>query len=894
MSDRTYHEIKNRLNLRSPQAESLRILADLSAKLPFKMNSDAAAVFESLRGDLPSNFTSFEREFPSFAFALATGVGKTRLMGAFIAYLHLKKGIKNFFVLAPNLTIYDKLQRDLGEPGSEKYVFRGIAEFAAKPPRIITGDNYAQAQQSQLFGDSVTIHVFNISKISSEMRGGKEPRIKRLSEYLGESYFDYLAALPDLVVLMDESHHYRAERGMKVINELKPVLGLELTATPINPDGTRFENVVFDYPLGVAMQDGFVKDPTVLTRKNFNPENYRDNPAELDRIKLEDGISVHESVKADLEIYSRDTGKRLVRPFMLVVAKDTMHASWLHGLIESGSFLGGHYKGRVMEIHSGQSGSEKDENIERLLGLENPQNKIEIVIHVNMLKEGWDVSNLFTIVPLRRASAEILVEQTLGRGLRLPYGERTGNKSIDRLIVVGHDKFDAIVEAANAPGSIIRRESILVIDENGSPVRMQEVVTSEPLVSQKVSELKAAADAETNEEKKSVIKQEVEAREMVAASLVSVAGGKVANVDGLSNEAVKKAVIENVTRELASQPQQNLFAGEIIKLATEKYAEVVDDFKEHLIPIPRITIQQGEPQNAGFKDFNFDTSGLKFRPVTQELLTKSLQSGETQTIKGLDRVIMDDDPRNLIVGRLIDYSEVDYDRDADLLYKLAGQAADHLASYLDSEAEIKNVARYYRAQIGDLIYSQMKDHFFVDPAPFEQAKVMPFSRIEPHNYGRFQGDDILPLDFDVQPANTLPSKLFGGFKKACHQLYKFDSKAEQNLAKILEDDDEVVRWMRPARSQFALYWNRNSQRYEPDFVIETEDTIFMAEVKNADEMKSPEVQEKAKTALEFCRQATDYNEKNAGKKWVYLLIPDTEVRSNYDFDHLVKNYTVSE
>jgi type III restriction enzyme len=97
MSDRTYLEIRNRLNLRPPQAESLRILADLSDKLPFDMNVDAAAVLELLRTELPASFESFERDFPSFAFALATGVGMTRLMGAFIAYLHMKLGIKNFF-----------------------------------------------------------------------------------------------------------------------------------------------------------------------------------------------------------------------------------------------------------------------------------------------------------------------------------------------------------------------------------------------------------------------------------------------------------------------------------------------------------------------------------------------------------------------------------------------------------------------------------------------------------------------------------------------------------------------------------------------------------------------------------------------------------------------------
>ena len=76
-----------------------------------------------------ASVTDFERDFPSLCFALATGVGKTRLMGAFIAYLHLAHGINNFFVLAPNLTIYNKLITDF-TPNTPKYVFKGIAEFA--------------------------------------------------------------------------------------------------------------------------------------------------------------------------------------------------------------------------------------------------------------------------------------------------------------------------------------------------------------------------------------------------------------------------------------------------------------------------------------------------------------------------------------------------------------------------------------------------------------------------------------------------------------------------------------------------------------------------------------------------------------------------------------------
>ena len=413
------------LGLRQPQAESLKILEKLADILELKKDTDVVGELEKVKALYPT-CASFERDFPSVCFALATGVGKTRLMGAFISYLYIAKGIKNFFVLAPNLTIYEKLKAEFSEPNHPKYVFKGISEFVANPPRVVTGDNYGEARQSSLFKESVKINVFNISKINSEVRGGKEPRIKRLSEYLGESYFNYLSELPDLVLLMDESHHYRAAAGMKAINELKPILGLELTATPKwfgrgNTDN-KFKNVVYEYSLSMALKDpqGYVKEPSVATRRNFNASQYASNSPELDLLKLEDGIRLHEDTKVALDIYSRDTRSRLVRPFVLVVTKDTTHAGKIKELIESDRFFGGRYKGKVIEIRSKLSKEESDDNIAKLLDLEKAENQIEIVIHVSMLKEGWDVANLYTIIPLKASNSEILVEQTIGRGLRLP------------------------------------------------------------------------------------------------------------------------------------------------------------------------------------------------------------------------------------------------------------------------------------------------------------------------------------------------------------------------------------------------------------------------------------------------------------------------------------------
>src|SRR5271165_6323907 len=478
--NRHVNAIAGRLSLRAPQRRSLEILDRITEIVPTRKGVDLGAALAAIHSEFPL-VTDFEREFPSLCFALATGVGKTRLMGAFISYLHLAHGLNNFFVLAPNLTIYNKLITDF-TPNTAKYVLKGISEFAISPPVITTGENYERqiASGGNLF--PVTINIFNISKINSEVRGGRSPKIRSFKEEIGESYFEYLAGLDDLVLIMDESHRYRASAGIRAINELKPVIGLELTATPFvetSRGPVPFQNVIFDYPLGRAMADGFVKEPAVVTRENFSPIGK--SPESIQQIKLEDGVRLHESVKVELETYARQAGERIVKPFMLIIARDTTHAAELMQLIKSSSFFEGRYTNKVIQV---DSSVKEEETIERLLKVEQTDEPTEIVIHVNMLKEGWDVTNLYTIVPLRAANARTLIEQSIGRGLRLPYGKRTGVTAVDRLNIVAHDRFQEIVDEAKKPDSAIRLQQVIL--SNDQLQQKTVTVVSQPQLASKL------------------------------------------------------------------------------------------------------------------------------------------------------------------------------------------------------------------------------------------------------------------------------------------------------------------------------------------------------------------------------------------------------------------------
>lgn len=899
--NKTANEIRCRLSLRKPQAESLEILSEIADVLTLKkdMNLDEAkakikeigAKFEEVK-----KFSDFEREFPNICFSLATGVGKTRLMGAFIAYLHLAKGINNFFVLAPNLTIYNKLIDDLGNPSSPKYVFKGISRFATSYPQIITGDNYNKHQnflqniQNALF-KRVRINIFNISKINSDVdKATGLPRIKRLSEYLGESYFDYLKNLPDLVLLMDESHHYRAKASAKVLNELNPVLGLELTATPQVESGSKtikFKNVVYEYSLAKAMNDGFVKEPAVATRKNFDPKQL--SVEELDMLKLEDGIKIHESTKVDLDIYARNNKVKLVKPFVLIVAKDTNHAEWLEEQIKSDEFFRGYYKDKVMQIHSQQKGSEKDENIAKLLTLEDSNNKIEIVIHVNMLKEGWDVTNLYTIIPLRTATSTTLREQTIGRGLRLPYGTRTGDSKIDKLTIIAHDKFQEILEEAQKEGSIIRKENIIEINEEEIDNKKETVTTTSILEDEiKEEEKRIEKIQDIQEKEKAEIK--LEAKKVTQQAIFEIAKQGV-NLKTMTREQISTVAKAQAIKRLEEKSQKSLFDNsekeKLIKQIEENIEQEKEKIEKLIIEIPKIMIVPAETK-AWFEDFDLDVKNLNYQPISDEILRTTLRNQEADTIMSRGAMV-GDRLDNIIVNELINIPEVDYNTCAKLLFKLARQVLDKFATYLSDE-DVKNVVQYRKRDIAGYIKPQLMEHFKKEVVRFEAPDVRAFSQILEHNSYKFLQDEIFDFKETIEPASRIKSLMFTGFKKACHKTYKFDSKTEKDFAIILERDDSVEKWLRPAPNQFNITWDNNKRNYEPDFVVESKDTIYLIETKKENDISTEEVQSKAKAALLYCKNATEYTTANGGKPWKYVLLSHNSVKLNMDLEHLVKEY----
>lgn len=916
MSIQDVNTIANRLSLREPQRDSLKILDRVLEISNLTKGADTKQILEIIQSEFPA-VKDFERAFPSLCFSLATGVGKTRLMGAFIAYLHRFYGVKNFFVVAPNLTIYNKLHQDFTQ-NTPKYVFKGISEFAQNPPEIVTGDNYESGlgAHGNLFS-KVVINIFNIAKITAK-DGGKlakddarrsVARVRRLIETIGESYFDFLASKEDLVVIMDESHRYRASAGWEALNDLKPVLGLELTATPQverNGKSVPFKNVIYDYPLACAIRDGYVKEPAVATRENFNPKQY--SADELEKIKLHDAVCIHESRKASLQIYADNKGVKTVKPFILVVATDTKHSAELKGYMESPEFFEGRYAGKILEINSATSGAEKDENIDKLLTVEVPNNPVEIVIHVNMLKEGWDVTNLYTIVPLRAANSKTLVEQSIGRGLRLPYGKRTGEPEVDTLTIVSHDKFQEIVDYANDPNSLIRKTVIVGKDvpESGtSVVKIENPIDA--IINAASQEITPSAGGEESPivsrvpQEKSIIERAAEKHKFESESekniaritkeIISANFENLAGVEKLSDEKVKERIVKEVKDRLArSQVQTEMNLDDTPKTDIEKTVQnTIGLVQETTINIPRVIITPKGESRRKFTDFKLNTSSLqKFSRVSRDITIRQLQSNVGFIIEA-EELDYEETPERNIVSALMDLDDIPYDDNNAVINSIAKQYADFVRSYESDEVEVKKIVLFNRREIAKFLHDELFNHEETVEIEY-QATVSKGFRIASSKSFKYTRD-TQKLNFrnSAFTKKDIRNYLFVGYKKSLFPELNFDSDPERRFSAILEDSPQVLRWFKPTTNDIMIFYE-SGKEYEPDFIVETDNKMLLVEIKAEKDVNDSGVQNKASAAKLWCQYASEHALKNGGKAWKYLLIPDIEVLSNATLDALTSKF----
>ena len=234
-----------------------------------------------------------------------------------------------------------------------------------------------------------------------------------------------------------------------------------------------------------------------------------------------------------------------------------------------------------------------------------------------------------------------------------------------------------------------------------------------------------------------------------------------------------------------------------------------------------------------------------------------------------------------------DFDDIDYFTHADLLYDLAGQMVQHLRGYL-SEDEAISVLDRDRRLIAREIHAQMMAHFWEEATEYEVQVSRGFTELKPCNYTATAGQTAHHFRETVTETSRIKQMLFGGFARCLYPLQKFDSDTERRFSVILERD--ASKWFKPAKGQFQIFYKLGTEQpeYVPDFVVEMDSFILLAETKKRDDLKSDEVVAKAAAAVRWCRYASDHARSVGGKPWKYLLVPHDEMAESRRLAELLR------
>jgi type III restriction enzyme len=304
-------------------------------------------------------------------------------------------------------------------------------------------------------------------------------------------------------------------------------------------------------------------------------------------------------------------------------------------------------------------------------------------------------------------------------------------------------------------------------------------------------------------------------------------------------------------------------------------AKTTEIVVQQTIDIPRIAVVPTGEVTTGFHPFKLDIAQLHLQPGEREIIIHNLHTNEQETMAsevGLKEQRLED----YIVHALVDFDDIDYFTHADLLYDLSGQMVQHLQGYL-SEVEARGVLDRDRRLIAREIHAQMMAHFWEEATEYEVQVSRGFTELKACNYTVIAGQTAHHFRETVTELGRIKQMLFGGFASCLYPLQKFDSDTERRFAVILERD--ASKWFKPAKGQFQIYYKLGTEQpeYIPDFVAETDSTIFMVETKARSDINTQEVQAKAAAAARWCKHASDHAVTVGSKPWRYLLVPHDEI-----------------
>lgn len=783
---------------------------------------------------------------------LATGVGKTYLMAAFVEYLR-RQGVGNVVIVTPGKTVQAKTVQNF-TPGTPRYI-----TGSAVPPEVVTPQDYSAwvARQNGparlAFGREVPMlaFIFNIQQLiapkeaEGDTHGATQDAMRRRPRRVDENagvLFDYLKGLDDLVVIADESHLYGASAVAfnAALKELDPAAAIGLTASV----DKKTDHVIYEYPLYRAIQDKYVKAPVLAFRKT----GYGTDEASEEQ-QLRDALQLRALKQAYYDSYAASQNRAHVNAVAFVVCSDVEHATQVAELLRTPEYLG--RESAVLQVDS----KHEDELTQRRLDeLDRPESPVLAVVSVNKLKEGWDVKNIAVVVTLRAMASEVLTQQTMGRGLRLPFGRYTGVWQIDQLDIIAHQSFTELLNAENVLQQFGLDEAVPEPDK----VKVEEAIrkaaeesgtdtVTDSTGGQASTTTMPGPGAGTSGEGTSGVEPQP--------CTVPVNGGD----EGLGLPGVWVRAIT----EQEDQPTWELVSiGRNPSLANVSYR----------FPVTTMTVQQPPIDLSEISDAEIEQAARRVTSAGDVLLRKEIIAALGKKLRAEDResaevdsVHVDDaDAEEALVKLVINMS----------LVPKTEQTARYVATFLVPKFmravtftgwTVKSLDSA-RAELLALIKNYTTETLRATrEVPTIHPKPMPGTGY------------TLPLGEKVH--NQIESRdqfvrgrVYGGWFKSLFAEESFDSfTGEYQLARLLNTSPGIVWWHRLHPQDQAFVYYNAKDRYFPDFVaLDTNGVHWIIEGKDERGRDDARVQAKRKAAEALVRRLVA-EDAYAGQHWGYLI-----------------------
>lgn len=791
-------EIAARLDLREPNREAVQTIA-----------AEVSQYY-----DVDENEPPFEAVIDS-----ATGVGKTYILAGAMELFAMAHGVRDFVIVTPGQTILKKT-RDNFTPGHSK----SLLESMSFRPVVITADNFNTPAMRATMDDKsqIKLYLFTVqSLIKPQTKAGRKTH--KFQEGLGTEFYTHLQSVHPLVVFADEHHTYYGPAFSQAVRDLEPWVLIGLTATPDRK--TPVDQIIFRYPLAAAIADKLVKTPVIVGRRD-------------DRIdaltKLTDGVTLLNAKADALTAYAKAYDATPVNPVMLVIASNIEEADEFGTILRSPDFFGGAYADAVLVVHS----NAPDEALAALAQVEEPTSPVRIIIAVGMLKEGWDVRNVYVIASMRSSVSKILTEQTLGRGMRLPFGSYTGIEILDTLEVVAHERYEELLKKAG------------VLNE-------------------------AFVDYRT----RAALRVNAQGQTVVVTESIETAAPPIISTDTAPPPIVQNDQPAPVVTSMDERVAQATDAALKLKVEIPRRA----DAPEITIPVLQMTAVKSHFSLADITDTD------SFRKLGGALAADP--DGELNRILIDARVVVG--PDGIKRTEIVRSTAADRIRSVPSLFShedLRAQLTDMVLASppvparKDQQAALQPLLDSFFEGLGD-----KADEVLSANIERAGARLVRLVADEQRRYmAKPSYDEVVRLDpFNPTRATdrTVSSDRFGpfsrslaydGWTKSLFGVEWFDSGPERTLANMVDSDDNVVCWVRLHIGELPILWTSAGRQYNPDFiVIEKNDVYWVVEVKMDKEMASADVQAKREAARRWANHVNA--DASVEVEWRYLLVSESDV-----------------